>query len=131
MPRERRRVQHEGGGISKTRQSDALTTDINAIVGRFLTTGVLPVTGATPTYGDYSTGMDFHTAMSRVKAAESAYWELPLSVRKLTENDPGKFIDLVMTPEGRAQLEEIGMPEDRVPPTAPEPAPKAAEPAPE
>lgn len=130
MPRERRQVLHPSGGVSKTRQSDALASDINHIVGRWITTGTLPVVGRTPTYGDFSNAVDFHTALTRVKDAEAAYWELPVAVRKATENDPGKFLDMVMTPEGRRDLETLGLPTDRVPETAPEPAAKET-PAPE
>lgn len=128
MSEERERVYHPAGGESRTKQSDALASDINSIMSKWIKDGVVPIAGRIPKYGDFSTSVDFHLALSRVKEAEAEFWHLPPAVRKVCENDPGKFLDLVMTPEGRRQLEGVGLTKEAAPETAPEPAVEPAEP---
>lgn len=109
-----------------TKQSEAPSTDINRIMDRWVRTGVVPQRGEEPHYGDFSTKLDFHTALTRVRQAEDQFANLPPHVRKFCDNDPGKFLDLVMDADGRAQLEQLGMVSDFAPPGAPEPTPEPA-----
>lgn len=121
-PHKRRKSKHPGGGVSKTKQSDTAATDINRIMAKFTQTGMVPAIGDEPKYGDFSTKLDFHTALSQVKQAQSEFMRLPAHVRKYCENDPGVFLDLVMDPDGRKELQELGMVSDFAPPGAPEPS---------
>lgn len=122
MPEDRRRSYHPEGGRQMTKQSEADSTDINRIMEKWIRTGVVPQSGQTPHYGDFSSHLDFHTALSRVRQAEAEFMNLSPHVRKFCDNDPGKFLDLVMDADGRAQLEQLGMVSDFAPPGAPEPA---------
>lgn len=141
MPRERIRVTAPSGGDSRTKQADALASDINNIMDRFVTHGQIPETGANPTYGDFSQIGDLHSAMNRVQAAQDDFDALPSSVRRATNNDPGEFLDMVYDPDRRGELEKLGLVENLAPAAAPpakpeepvppkETAPPAPSPAP-
>lgn len=113
------RVPHRSGGESRTKQSDALATDVNAIVKRWISTGVVPVSGRRPTYGDFSNVDDYLTAMNKVRAAEAEFQALPAHIRKYVDNDAGEFLRLVYDPARRGELEELGLVEQQAPEAAP------------
>jgi len=117
----RRRVAHRGGGEVKTKQSDALQTDVNSILARWIQTGQ-PPQGRAPSYGDFSDGLSYHEMHNRVLDAQAAFLDLPVEVRKHVDQDPGAFLDLVHTPEGLRELLELGLDPGWVPEDAPEPA---------
>lgn len=122
-PIERKRVYHRKSGPTRTKQSEAPATDINRIMDKYVKTGKVPGAGEIYSYGDFSGAVDFHTAMNRVRQAEEQFMDLPAHVRKHCDNDPGKFLDLVMDSAGRAELESLGLVSDFAPPGAPEPEP--------
>lgn len=130
MTEQRVRRQHPGGGESLTRQSDALETDVNAIVAKYRATGIVPLAPGTARYGDFGSGLDYKTAVDRVRAAEADFWDLPVEIRNECDNDPAKFLDKVMNPVERDALKEKGLDEGRDP-TLPDPNAEPAEPAPE
>lgn len=117
-PRARR--PHPAGGESRTRQSDALETDINAIVAKYRATGIVPQAPGTARYGDFASGLDYKTALDKVKAAEADFWDLPVEIRNECQNDPGVFLDKVMNPVTHDELVEQGLDEGRDP-TLPDP----------
>lgn len=122
-PRPRRA--HPAGGESMTRQSDALESDINAIVAKYRATGIVMRAPGTARYGDFSAGMDYKEAKDRVLAAEADFWDLPVEVRNECDNDPAKFFDKVFDPVERETLEELGLDEGRDP-TLPDPKKEVA-----
>lgn len=124
--RPRVRVVHPEGGRVMTKQSDALKTDVNHILERWVSHGQVPRGGGNPTYGDFSQGLDFHAALSQVRVAEEHFERLPAHIRKHVHNDPGEFLDLVMDEARRPELEELGLVPELVPAAI---APVPAEPA--
>lgn len=112
---ERRRVTAPAGGETMTKQSMAAEVDINNIIKRWLRTGVAPVTGQKPLYGDFTGMVDFHSAMNRIRTAEADFMALPSAVRKHVDNDPGKFLEMVYDPERHDELVELGLVPDRDP----------------
>ena len=125
---ERRRVSHRKSGKSRVKESQRDQADINMMMRKYIAHGTpVPVVGQEPAYGDFSAGVDFHTALNKVQQAEADFAALPAVIRKHVDNDPGKFLDLVMTPEGRAELEAAGMETTRAPAAAPPPAEEAVE----
>lgn len=113
---ERRRVVHPEGGDSMTKQADALDSDINKIMNRYVTTGVLPpLNGRQATYGDFQDSADFYTQMNRVTHGRSEFERLPAHIRDYCKNDLGVFLDLVSNPERRKELEKLGLTEAQVP----------------
>lgn len=124
------RTEHRGGGVSRTKQSDAAMTDINAIMKRYVAHGVIPPTaGRRPRYGDFTGATSFHEALGRVMEAEREFAALPAAVRDLCDNDPGKFLEMLQVDELREDLLEAGLDPLRVPvlePVAPEPGASGA-----
>lgn len=126
----RGRQKHPVRGESRTRQADALASDINAIMDRYVHHGVLPSQNAArPRYGDFSSGLDYHAALLKVQSAEDEFMALPAHVRRYVDNDPGRFLELVHDPERRDELVELGLVEEQLPaePAEPDPQPAPAE----
>lgn len=87
----------------RTRQSEAAATDVNGIVARFRTTGMLPQR-SDAFYADvYSMG-DYRDAVTQVAAAERRFMQLPAAVRSRFDNDPSAFVDFAMNPGNREEL---------------------------
>jgi len=84
-------------------------TDINTIVKRFGLTGELPSNVRTPTYGDFSDAMDYHTSLNAVRAADAAFMELPAHIRSRFNNDAGAFVDFCSDESNRAEAEKLGL----------------------
>lgn len=119
MPRPREAVHPPEGGRQRTKQADALETDINQIVGRYIAHGELPNNGQQPTYGDFTDTGTYHSALNLVLSAQTDFGALPSAVRKHVDNDPGQFLTLVHDPDRRGELEELGLVEKQAPETAP------------
>lgn len=123
-----KRGTHPSGGKQLTKQSDALETDINRIINRFVAHLHVPDPNAPqPTYGNFADMPDFHTALNRVKEAENQFMQLPSQIRRHVENDPGKFLDMVHDPTRKEELVELGL----LPGHEPAPPAPAAPAAPE
>lgn len=120
--RERKRVTHPEGGRVLTKQSMAAETDVNAIMARHVAhgTGVLHVNHAAATYGDFSSGLDYASALNQIMGAQRDFERLPAEVRAHVENDPGKFLAMVFDPERRDELEGLGLVDPREPEGDPE-----------
>ncbi len=112
MSEEHDRVYHPSGGEMLTKQSERDSTDVNLIMDSWVHAGGA-VAGhlntAQASYGDFSSGIDYHEALNRVKAAEASFADLPASIRGHVENDPGQFLDMVFDPERRSELEQLGL----------------------
>lgn len=120
------RVTHPEGGRVMVKQSDQGETDINVIVRRARQAGMLPPPQGTPKYGDFTDLGTFHEHVNRVHEAIDQFMLLPARLRQFCGNDVGRFLDLVHTPEGLAQLRELGLDPARTPETAtPEETPAA------
>lgn len=114
---ERVRVVHPEGGPKLTKEGDRADSDINVIVGRYITTGVLPPGGRQPTYGDFSDASSLHECMNRVLAGQAEFAALPSKIRSEFHNDLGEFLDFVYDPDTtRADLEELGLVDAQLPP---------------
>lgn len=129
----RTRLQTAVADDGRTKQSPADQADINSIMKKYLSTGEFPVGRGPGRYGDFSGLEDYHSALSRVMAAQRAFDALPSHVRNYVRNDPGQLLALVNDPERQAEAEGLGLlqevPEPPTPPVPSEPAP--TEPAPD
>lgn len=108
-PRKRVRVQANVEGPSRTKQSDSLHTNINAIMKRYVAHGVVPSAPGTARYGDFSSGMDYKEALDTVMRAEQDFNALPSNIRKHVNQDPGQFLDLVFNDERKQELIDLGL----------------------
>lgn len=111
---------HPTGGKSLTKQSDASDADVNKVVNRYVTHGVVPpLNGRRAEYGDFTRGGDFTSMYNAVAHAMSEFEALPSAVRDACRNDPAIFLDKVFDAEARRELEALGLPATGIPEDAP------------
>jgi len=103
-------------------------SDINVIVARYKKTGVLPqsIRAALAQYMDTTQVPTFEQMQQRVMRAQELFDQLPATVRKQFDNDPGQFLQAAQTPEGRALLAKLGLGPDASPEAQPEPQGRGA-----
>lgn len=91
--------------------------DINNIMKRFQTTGVLPdLIKSNPAYGDFSTVPDFLDAMNILNHAHDQFSSLSSRVRARFDNDPQQFLNFVNDPSNNAEMIELGLATKKQPP---------------
>lgn len=112
----RRRVRTLVEGETRTKQSMKDETDINLIVRQYNRNGIIThLSQKMPSYDDMAHDnvightMDLHAAMNFVKAAESAFMELPPELRKRFDNDPVKFVTFCDDPENQDEMVKLGL----------------------
>lgn len=111
-----------GGGEQRTVQATREETDVNAIVRRFVASGVSPrVPAGAPWFGDFANVDDYLSARLALNEAEEAFSRLPSKVRSAVGNDPAELIRVVTDPERRAEAIELGLIEEPAPEPEPEP----------
>lgn len=99
----------------KTDQSFRDSCDINYIMERYMKKGVAPVMRKEGLYDDFSNVMDYQEAQNCIIEAEEQFRNLPASLRKRFENDPGKFL-IGMENASDQDLIEMGLKEPERPP---------------
>lgn len=112
---------------SLTNQADMDSADINKIMSRYEKTGqIIDTSGVErkPMYGDFTEVKDFHTTLSAVRRAETAFAQLPANVRNRFDNDPQQLIDFLDKPENDDEAVKLGLKEaSTVPVDAPASSP--------
>jgi len=92
-----------------TKQSFKDECDINNVMGRYLSTGEMPVINQrAPEYLDV-TGIDYQSAMELVAGAQSLFEDIPSNVRNRFQNDPGLFLDFCSDPKNREEMAKMGL----------------------
>lgn len=115
-------------GPSLTKQSFKDECDVNVLLEKYLSTGLLDhVVESEGRYGDFLTGLDYHSAMNVVVAAREAFEELPAKLRRRFHEDPAEFLDFVADPENVDEMRKLGLLKEEVIKPAQEP-PSAASP---
>lgn len=134
----RTRTQTPVGDRSRTKQSFAEECNINLIVKRHHSEGVVThFNKNAPRFGDFTTGGDLKTSMDQVFQAKEDFATLPSAVRAAAENRPEVLLNMLDNPTGQEALQRAGLdlgielPEDQeqapVPNNSPEP--QVADPA--
>lgn len=103
-------------------QSQKAEADINNIVRNFGVTGRVPTSVRLPEYGDFTGVNDYRTALEAVRAAESAFLEVPASIRAQFNHDPGAWASYCLDPSNLPQLREWGLAKPAAQPEASAPA---------
>lgn len=116
---------------SMTKQSFKEECDINNIVRRFETTGILEhvnQAAAKGLYTDLPEGIDLQGSLNMIAQAEAAFMALPAAARAEFQNDPVLFVEAFNNPTEATQelFIKLGLATDNRPPAAP--APLAAPP---
>lgn len=117
-------VPQDVGKFSMARQEFKEECDINTIMERYQTTGMLPANVHEPVYVDFSDiPDDLMGLMARLDEAQGAFMSLPARVRAEFDNSPQAFVDFATQPSNLEQLRAWGL----APPAAPK-APDAPPP---
>lgn len=98
-------------GPSLTRQEFADECDINTIMARYETTGILPShqRAGDPQYLDLSDVPDLRTSIDLMRDAESAFMRLPATIRREFDNDPVRFVEFAQNPQNLEKMREWGL----------------------
>lgn len=95
---------------SMTRQADAEDCDINVMMARYQKTGELPpLNRRSPISGDFSTVVDFHSALNLVTAAQQDFMTLPAEMRARFGNDPGALLRFLDDPANADEAVRLGL----------------------
>lgn len=106
----RRFQQYKKPGKSMTEQHHARACDINAIMAKYVKTGVIEhLSRYEPTFADVSE-LDFKRSLDTVARVEQEFADLPAFVRDHYENDPQEYINALRTPEGIEELRNLKPP---------------------
>lgn len=108
-PNGTRRVQLKFEKPTRVEKSHKDQVNINNIVARYLKTGLMERQMTPPMYGDFSSGEDFHGALTKIRESEYAFMGLPASVRRRFRNDPGELLDFLADEENRAEAVALGL----------------------
>lgn len=92
-----------------TQQQFAEEVDINTIVKRFGLTGELPDVVKIPQSGDFTSVVDFKSAMDAIRSAEAGFMELPADLRARFENDPQRLMDFMENPGNLDEARKLGL----------------------
>lgn len=107
----------------RTKQSFAEDADINNIMKKYQTHGVLPdMIRMDPTYGDYSEVTTYQESLNIVIHAQEQFNNLSAELRARFNNEPAKFLEFTNDPGNAQELIDLGLA------TAREQAPQKGEP---
>lgn len=93
----------------RTQQQFKEEVDINEIVRRFGLTGELPDVVRVPQYGDFTSVVDFQTALNAVRSAAEGFLELPAQLRLRFNNDPQVLLEFMADPANRDEAVKLGL----------------------
>lgn len=115
-----------------TKQAPAEEQSVSALLRRYVNQGLVPANGPPPTYGDFTGIGDYQECLDRVMAAQRDFELLPARVRRVAENSPGMFLEMIFggQPEVVAELVAAGLAVRQVPPAVEPPVPEPVAPQP-
>lgn len=91
-------------------QSEKDSCDINKIVSKFKSTGVMTnVRTDQPLFGDFSDLVDIQTQRIRMQDAQEAFMTLPAQIRKRFSNDPVELINFLNDENNRPEAIKLGL----------------------
>lgn len=94
---------------SRTKQSELEACDINNIMARYATTGVLThLASGQPLYGDFSEVEDYQASLNKVMSAEERFNSLPSDIRKKFDYNPQKMVEFILDEKNREECYNLG-----------------------
>lgn len=96
-------------GESKTEQSHKKGVNINTIIAKARKGIPARIQSGEMLYGNFATGLDFHTMMNRIEDAKLDFMSLPAKTRERFDNDPGKLLDFISDPENIEEARELNL----------------------
>lgn len=124
---------NDKNSVSLTHQSFAKEADINNIMARYKTTGVLvdPFNvdaGRQPHFGDFSDIPNYHQLVERIQQAQDDFMTLPAAVRKKFNNNVEECLAFIADPKNVEEAVDLKLLPESMRPKK-EPAPPAPAPA--
>lgn len=84
--------------------------DINLILNKYASTGVVPVNHKSPMYGDFTNvPTDLLDAAAMVQEVQAMFAELPSAVRKRFANDPYRLVDFCSDDSNYDEAVRLGL----------------------
>ncbi len=96
-----------GGGETMVRKQFQEEADINNILDRYATTGLMPLNNRPPIFADVSIMQDLKTSMDTLAALDGRLGELPREARELFQEDPAAFATKLADPLTKELLQEL------------------------
>lgn len=103
-----RRVAFSSALPSRTKQEFAQEADINFLMGRYLSTGVIPPAVKQGYFADVD-AIDYQTALGLVHEATALFDALPSAVRERFGNNPAALMDFVADSGNREEALRLGL----------------------
>lgn len=89
--------------------------DVNNILRKYQSTGLVThVANGIPSYGDFSSVLEYQQAQNILIEAQDAFEALPASLRKRFDNDPAVMLEFIENPDNREEAEKLGLVVSRV-----------------
>jgi phage internal scaffolding protein len=100
-------------GVSKAQQHFKDECDINNIMGKYITTGILgnpdKVNALKPRYGDFTNVVSYDHALNQLNAANEQFEGLPSKIRNRFNNNVGQLLAFLDNENNRAEAVELGI----------------------
>lgn len=107
---ERRREQIFFDDPSRTKQAFKQSCDINWILARFKSTGLIPhVNRLQGFFSDVSDVGDYQSSLVRVRKAQAEFDALPSRIRSRFHNDPGELLSFLSDSKNRDEAVALGL----------------------
>lgn len=107
-PHKRKTVVFDGLSMTKTSFKDEC--DVNNIMAKFRTQGVLDhVRHTKGQYGDFTSAPEYHKAMNEILKAEEMFATVPAHIRKKFDNSAEKFLSFVQDKENYDEMKKLGL----------------------
>lgn len=94
---------------SMTKQEFKNDVNMNSIMKRYRSTGILPVSNAKAVFGDFSKVYDYQTAVQKVMEIDEEFLKLPSHVRERYGNNPDMFMQAISNHQGLQALINEGI----------------------
>lgn len=105
----RKRVMTVNSGELLTEQAHAKECDMNYILRDYEKTGLIKHANKHAGRYDDVTVQDFQEAQFLIAEAKNMFQELPSTVRKRFDNNPGQFLEFVQNPNNKAEMQVMGI----------------------
>lgn len=96
-------------GVSRTQQQFKSAVNVNNIIARYSSTGVLPQDRREAFYGDFSVVPDFQERRQVIINAENAFMALPSKLRKRFNNNAGELMEFLQDEKNLDEAIALGL----------------------
>lgn len=104
------RVTLDTGDESLVEQHHKDDCDITKILKKYDKTGLIThVNQMRADYGDFTNLNEYQESLNLVIKAQNSFNELPSSLRKKFNNDPGQFMEFVSNPDNFPEMISLGL----------------------